>query len=150
MTEAEWLECADPLLILEFLRGKASDRKLRLFAVSRCRHIWSLLADETSRATVDVAERAADGVASLDELEGARRAIPSAGERATMTSASWVAFEAVSETCWAARSIHEIHSHVARAVRCALMAEEYAVPGTIDRSRPCRLLREIVGNPFRP
>ena len=32
MTEAEWLASDDPTPLLEYLRGEASDRKLRLYA----------------------------------------------------------------------------------------------------------------------
>ena len=34
MTEAEWMVCSYPTPMLAYLRGKVSDRKLRLFAVS--------------------------------------------------------------------------------------------------------------------
>lgn len=39
MIEAEWLDCPDPTTMLEFLRDKGSDRKLRLFAVD---DLWAL------------------------------------------------------------------------------------------------------------
>lgn len=68
MTEAEWDACADPTPMLEFLRGTASDRKLRLFAVACCRKIWPLLPDEGNRAAVKLAERYADGLAEKADL----------------------------------------------------------------------------------
>src|SRR5438045_1770664 len=60
MTEQEWLGCTDPQKMLAFLRGKAGDRKLRLFAVACCRRIWDFILDPESRAVVEITERSAD------------------------------------------------------------------------------------------
>jgi hypothetical protein len=49
VTEAEWMACTDPDKMLEFLRGKASERKLRLFAVACYRHTWALVEDNRER-----------------------------------------------------------------------------------------------------
>jgi hypothetical protein len=73
MNEAIWLKCDDPKGMLAFL-GRASHRKLRLFAVACCRSIWGLFTEQRSRAAVEVAERYADGLASADELRQAEEA----------------------------------------------------------------------------
>src|SRR5262249_11334057 len=71
MTEVEWDACTDPIAMLNFVRGTASDRKLRLFAVAVCRRVRPQLS-EASRPAAEVSERFADGLASSEELEGAR------------------------------------------------------------------------------
>jgi hypothetical protein len=68
-TAAMWAECHDPALMLDHLRGRVSDRKLRLFAVACCRRVPHLLTDRRSKMAVDVAERYSDGAASNEEFE---------------------------------------------------------------------------------
>src|SRR5262249_26288240 len=71
MTEREWMECADPAPMLEFLRGKASERKLRLYLVASARSVWNKMSDETMRRAVDMAEQYADGRISAEEHRAA-------------------------------------------------------------------------------
>jgi len=82
MTEAEWLDCTDPPRMLEFLSGRASDRKLRLFAVACVRRVSQLLVPEAVQA-LEVAERVAEGLADAAERRRAREAAFHAG---------WVSF----------------------------------------------------------
>ncbi len=60
MNESAWLEATEPKPMREALQGKASERKLRLFAVTVCRRIWRLLEDGRIRRAVEVAERQAE------------------------------------------------------------------------------------------
>jgi hypothetical protein len=73
MTEAEWESVSEPTPIFEHIGGRASDRKLRLFACACCRRHWHLLIDDRSRAAVEVAERLADGSTTEPEYRGTRR-----------------------------------------------------------------------------
>src|SRR5262249_3678574 len=73
MTEAEWLVCTNPDVMLEHLDGKATERKLRLFGCACCRRVWDLLPDERSRAAIEVSERFADGQVSKEELASAHK-----------------------------------------------------------------------------
>ena len=68
MTEAEWLACTDPQPMLVFLGRKASERKVRLFAVACCQRVWSSLEHEEFRDAVGKAELFADGLADRAEM----------------------------------------------------------------------------------
>ena len=67
MTQTEWLSCIDPTPMLDFVKDKASDRKLRLFACACCRRIWPLLSDKRVQLAVDVGEKCADGEATDEQ-----------------------------------------------------------------------------------
>lgn len=69
MTELEWTQACDPYRLMQYIDGKASDRKLRLFACACCRRIWDLIEGELQRRAVELAERFADGTGRVIEWE---------------------------------------------------------------------------------
>jgi hypothetical protein len=132
MTEAEWLACADPTPMLEFLRGKVSERKCRLFAVACCYLFYrGLMTDGRSRQAVATAERYADGEATEEER----------------AAACLEAFNAWSDTHVPPADVTELAA-ARDAYGCSL--------GGLDnlshepRREKAALLRCLVGNPFRP
>jgi hypothetical protein len=141
MTEAEWLACDDPLPMLSFVQGKASDRKLRLFAAACCRHVWGHLLTDSGREAVEATERVADGLAGPHELtrigpwRGVEQAQPWEPPRERIT---------------------ELLTGFREAWRVAEMAREVAweAAGLGVRRREGRSqaasLRDLFGSPFRP
>jgi hypothetical protein len=71
MTKAEWLRCVDPEAMLNFLRSKGSERKLRLFACACCRRIWSSLKQKRSRNAVEICESYADNRTTSEKMHSA-------------------------------------------------------------------------------
>src|SRR5262245_51403104 len=82
MNEAQWQSCTDPTAMLGFLSssGKASRRKLRLFAVASFRRLIALLPDPRQRQGIEVLEQLAEGAVTRAACRGVtaevRRAIP--------------------------------------------------------------------------
>jgi hypothetical protein len=168
MTEVEWLTCEDPRPMLEFLHGRASDRKLRLFALACFRPYRFMLVPETLEA-LEVAEGLAEGTISPSERKRAR-------DKAF--HASWNPDNSLRHRRGPAKSC--VTSSLGRnaydaALRVALLARNIGVlskkdwpadalemtewgPRVVDSSAgkreqeilQARLLREIFGNPFRP
>jgi hypothetical protein len=171
MTEAEWLRCRDPQRMLEVLRGRASHRKLRLFACACCRHILYLFGDGTDRAVRDLGERFARALGAAERL--ADDPAPSAGLREArqlvwnvrspsraLRDAAWAVRWAVKEmregeppTVDAAEPVAvalEAAQRAAWAARGAAAVAEADVRQEEERRYQCHLLRDIFGNPFRP
>jgi hypothetical protein len=157
MTEAEWLACTDPVKMLEFLHGKGSDRKLRLFACACCRRLRPLFQSEPQDwHAVLVSERHADGLATVVQLKYARQQSRSYERAAAMTSAFRAATDTVSGAELALR--HLTHAAEDRD-RIYLEDDQSYTAGyspaagrlvALQKQGQAKLLRDIFSNPFRP
>jgi hypothetical protein len=151
MTEAEWLACTDPTPMLEFLRGKASDRKLRLFAVACCRRIWEWINHEECRQAILAGEQFADGMATLQECSAACDAASVIADTskefivvASSCAVSWATSTGPRE--WDAATWSLLAAMQNAAYHAALVHEDQSP----ERADQATLLRDIFGNPFRP
>jgi hypothetical protein len=78
VTEHDWLISTGPQVMLAFVQdsGRASERKLRLFAIACVRRVWNLLreaSEEQVRDAVEAAEQLADGAITPEEFAAMTR-----------------------------------------------------------------------------
>jgi hypothetical protein len=158
MTEAEWLACSDPTAMLDFLRGKVSERKWRLLGCACCRRVWHLLSDVRHREAVAIAERLADGEATE---EGARP-VADASYSATFHRPATILVPGCRTICKGGAA-HLLVRHLSsyddwdETYRCPplenteLAAAEVREPlRQRERAAQAALVRDVFGNPFRP
>lgn len=159
MTEAEWLACEDVKTLLEYLVGRASDRKFRLFGCACCRRIWDLLKDDRAKRAVEIAERHADDLSSDDEIEVARREMAACRSEHALRpgspavdswafgSAAGVLFDT---PFWKPNAASQGAFGTSwMATEAAWRANEESGPEYESR-RQLPLLRDIFENPYRP
>jgi hypothetical protein len=144
-----------------------SDRKSRLFAVACCRRILHLIPVAAARRVVEVSERFADGLVTGQELgaavEASMRACEEHGQRlAAYGSRPWRhEIEAINAVSRVHRTESGGRSGVSRAAAAAWVwaaAVQQNLEGEdagrrlieAEYARQADLLRDIVGNPFRP
>jgi hypothetical protein len=160
MTEAEWLAATEPKPMLAILRGKVSDRKLRLLAVACCRRIWHLLDDVRSQNAVLEAERHAVGLLTDEQLtvfsNKAKEAfiqISNAGPIVSQTSKNTLAGMAVwsATLCRSDKSFFFPEDPIFGMAdfttsKAAAASDKYYLEVMFQAT----LVRDIFGNPYRP
>lgn len=126
MIELSWLAAHDPRPLLDYLGSRTSARKLRLFAVACARRRSRDWFTPEEWQVVERVEAHADGLGGLPDparLESNERAIMALIRRDPVSAAR-------------------------------LTADETAGEGTVERAigrrEQCCLLRDVIGNPFRP
>ncbi|HEX4607782.1 MAG TPA: hypothetical protein VH092_06210 [Urbifossiella sp.] len=184
MTEAEWLTSLDPRPMLRYLIGtdearvqaveafpdaRGSDRKLRLFACACYHRIAHLLPHAAARATVQVAERFADGTAGVAEflkadvavrelraaLEPRWRASRGAERvelhptQAALGLAGVVCWWEPQKAAWYAASNARLEFPYLAIPDVDIHSPQRGKDEAAEERAQCQLLREMFGNPFR-
>lgn len=162
MTEKEWLACRTSRTMLDFLRDRLSERKLRLIGCGCCRDRWGQFKLAECRAAVEVAERLADGAASEAEVEEGFRLANTARNLSTGTVTGIPRRYKTREgrcTSWAVYELlvlidPEFDGYVGAVFDLIFSALSYLTalpphPAT-HRLYQARVTRDVVGNPFRP
>jgi hypothetical protein len=154
VTETEWLEGSDPSSLLMSIRPGLTDRKKRLLCVAFCRHIGELFSYLYDYHAVEIAERSAEGLTSAEERNDAYWKI-----RDRFSYLNSEPDGSTVQAGLAALTGDPVRTALAVAGAFAVLADAAGNPywdgdgetGRVAESNAqCGLVREIMGNPFRP
>jgi hypothetical protein len=148
MTEAQWLACEDPSKVWVAVGEGTSERKLRLLGCACCRLVWRLMRSRRCQKAVELAEGYADEPVNPSALERAARSVWNLVNlnRSNETNVRWAALYT------SALGVMAGPADRAEAVLQSVLAARGGFPVTQATRDPalCGLLRDILGNPFRP
>jgi hypothetical protein len=161
MTEADWLTCAHPQAMLDFLRGRGSERKLRLLAVGFALRYFEYSESECdNRFAVTIAEHAADGRVTPEELarfHGSVVGDHSPGYADMSPVANPDVHQALRSTYGSAAYYLSVEPKIPPKVAHWYLHVDPADRANVDAAKQTRvyaelaeLVREVIGNPFRP
>jgi len=158
MTEQEWQTCNHPRNMVPFLRGKVSERKLRLALLALCRRIKDLLGDHRSRRAVEVLELYIEGQASAEELADAAQSAHDAEEELDNLPYDAAAVTAADAAECPKDGYDLVDILEASAMRAGLIfisakkslnSKTRSAALDAEIATACGLIRDVVGNPFR-
>lgn len=149
MNEALWHRAKVPQQMLDYLRGRTSERKFRLLVCALARRVWHIL-PEASRGAVGVAERLADGRCSeeerLEAFEAAGGGWSALYSQADCIPAKALMLDNLEYYCAdAADSVTQIADKDGQ-----FILESTNQQRAEEAVAQCALVRELFGNPFRP
>lgn len=153
MSETDWLRSRDPATMLDFLADRASERKLRLFAVACCYRVKKHAGDDAVRGAIEASERYADGFMSYEDFTAVQKTLRRShplmldSAIAAARSCSQQALTAASIAAW--EPILEVDQMRGLSPDFEVAAAIAHRTRTAESKSQAALLREIFGNPFR-
>jgi hypothetical protein len=137
-------QCLGPML--ELIRERTSERKMRLFGVACCRRLGKSITDVRSQQAIEVAEQFADGQIGEEQLDAVCRAAHNVEDDLVATAAREVAGWPLRAwtTPWAeSRGWGEWVERIASATARLRGGDQ-------EEAVQCALLRCVFGNPYHP
>ncbi len=157
MIESQWLSAtARPMTMLAHVDRSTGPRKQQLIAAAGLRLVEELLPDEV-RSAIGVLERSADSDATIDGLYRTLTEVRAYRRAHLVDGGTWESWQTAAQYALVAALDPTARPGNRRCLEWVITArslsvkrgEKLAIRGEV-RQDMCAIIREIVGNPFRP